>query len=216
MSRIFDKVHSCGNPANLRSEDGKATLWAMLICIVLISTYLKVGRAIVESNFSPLHNHLIIACLGTMAIFTLGCSIHMIFCGDRSSREIKKDIRRQVDELKTFSESAKLRIENLSNSSQIYSATVRPRDKASLITARRILSAIDRRVAEVESMIQSRSSIKTIDAFELLNHELSVIEDCVESLIASEPIPPLQPEAWIPSVVTLLESVDSGMQRIAA
>ncbi len=188
----------------------------MLLCVVLISAYLKIGRAIIEVSLSPVYHTLIIACLATLSIFTLGCSIHMMFCGDRSTKEIKRDVKRQIKELANFTESAKVRIRGLQTNTQTYDAIVRPRDKAALATANRILSAIDRRIDKVEEMINSRSSIKTIDAYELLNEDLSVIEDCVESLIGDDPIPPLPPEEWIPSVVTLLESVDTGLRRIAA
>ncbi len=98
---------------DISEESGKGTVLAMLLCIAAITAYLKVGRVWIEANVPHFYGSIVLLMLAVITVFTLGCALHMIFIGDKSGRELRKDIKRQTDELYRFIASTDKRIHEL-------------------------------------------------------------------------------------------------------
>ena len=197
-------------------EQGKATTWAMLICVAAIAAYIKFGREFFNSTLAPIYHTLIVATLAVLALFTLGCVVNMILVGDKSYRQLRKDLKSQVSDLRAFLIEAQTRTAELDALASRYAHTLRPSSRENLNQAKRITSALAVRAEEVMQFIDSGRKVDIIDAFELLNSDLSVIENCMDSLIGSNPIPALSPDVWLPTIRNLLDSVVVDLERVAA
>ena len=55
-----------------------------------------------------------------------------------------------------------------------------------------------------------------VDAHELLHSRLDIVEDCVDALIAGDPIRPLPRAEWFDAVDRLISEVDVELERAAA
>ncbi|MCB0324684.1 MAG: hypothetical protein KDD69_13975 [Bdellovibrionales bacterium] len=197
-------------------EAGKGTVWAMLLCIAAITAYLKGGQIWLTAHLSPFHHILLLLTVGVITLFTVGCALHMVLVGDKSRRELRKDLKRQIDELYSFVAESQTRIQELETRTMRHAGVIRPRGINSLGAARRIVAAIRRRADEVNALLSTRNKYDLIDAHELLCQELDVTENAVDSLIGADPIPTLRPEEWLPTVSSLCEQVDAEIERVAA
>lgn len=200
---------------DLAEEDGKGTVLAMLLCIGAITAYLKVGRLWLDANIPHFYGNIILLMLAVVTLFTLGCALHMIFIGDKSGRELRKDLKRQTSELYEFVRASEERIEELESNTVHYAGVIRPSGITSLSTARRIVSAIARRADEVNKLVASKNKYNLIDAHDLLNRPLRVGENAMDSLIGADPIPPLDPEVWFQTVDELCEKTGQEIERVA-
>lgn len=200
----------------IENEAGKGTVWSMLFCTIAIGAYLKVGRAWLLEHAAPFHHSVLVLTVGIITIFTLGCALHMIFVGDKSARQLRRDLKRQVEELNQYVAASQKRIQEIETRVVHHVGVIRPYAINSLGSARRITNAIKRRAAEVSDLLASRSRYDLIDAHELLMADLDVRESAVESLIGSDPLPRLAPEEWLPNVEHHCAIIEQELERIAA
>jgi hypothetical protein len=203
-------------PALLADETGKGTVLAMLFCIAVIGAYIKVGRVWLDANVPPFYATILLLMIGVITLFTLGCALHMIFIGDKSGRELRRDLKKQTDQLYSFVAESEKKIHSLEAETIQHAGYIRPSGITSLNSARRIVAAIGRRADEVNKLLASRSKYDLIDAHELLNQPLRIVENAMDSLIGSDPIPPLDPADWFQTVEGLCENIGAELQRVAA
>lgn len=195
------------------NSEGKATTTAMLLCVAAVTCYLKVGREYCEVSLQPFYHTLVLLTLAIVTAFTLGCALHMVFIGDRSSRELRRDLNRQIAELISFVSHSLKRIRKLEADS-LLSPSVRPSTTEDLNQVRRIVAAIGRRAEKVSNLLKTRDQLDLIDASDLINQELEITENCMESLIGAEPIAPLAPEEWFHTVESMCNEIERDLLRV--
>ena len=201
---------------SIRDEFGKSTLWAMLLCIFTLGYYLKSGRAFLEASMPPYYHTIIILMLAVVTIFTVGCSIQMMLAGDPSNGTLKRKMRAELEEYSSFIDNSVMRIRDLEQGTLNHSQRVSPRAIDSLALAKRILNAMQTRVRDINELIERGSQLDLIDAHELFEKDLEIVENCLDSLIGADPVPPLKPDSWVETVEGLILTIDNEMQRVAA
>ena len=199
-----------------RSEAGAGTLWAMLFCLIAVFIYLRGGQAYLLENVDPIYHVVVIVSLAVAAFFTIGCTLHLIIKGDKSTRRLRREMKNEIVDLEKFVVFARGRIDALNDEAAQRYATFRPHGRVSLEMAQRIVNAIERRAHDLNMLLTSNNKFDIIDAHELLEAHLEVVENCVDSLIAGDPIKPLPREAWFDVVDELISEVDIELERAAA
>lgn len=197
-------------------EVGSATLWAMLFCTASLIAYLKIGRAFLDTHVPPFYHLLIVLTLAIVTIFTLGCSIHMIFMGDKSTRYLRRDLLKQTEELARFVIQSKKRIRDYEAEALRQAGNIRPHCLDCIGQARRIVNALGRRGDEVRKLLATRNKLDLIDAHGLLRKELVITENCMDSLIGMDPLPAVPADEWFSTVENLCEQIDMGFKRLKA
>jgi hypothetical protein len=194
-------------------ESGKGTVWAMLFSLALIFAYLSHGQAFLSEHTAPIIHGLFLIVLAIITVFSLGCGLHMALVGDRSDKEIRTNLRNQLIELSDYLEFAGERIKQYENQSRFYITQIRPIGIDCLRQARRVLQAIGHRIDETNALLQSNKAIDLVEADELMNKDLILSDNCMNSLIGTNPLPPIAPEEWIPTVNRLLNKADLEIRR---
>jgi len=200
----------------LRSEKGAGTLWAMLFCLAAVFAYLKGGQAFLTEHLDPIYHVVVVISIAVAALFTIGCTLHLMAKGDRSTRRLRLETKKETNELEEFVVLARGRIDALKSEASQRHATFRPHGRISLEMAERIINAIDRRAHELNLLLNSRNKFDIIDAHELLTAKLEIVENCVDSLIGGDPIKPLDRTEWFGIVDKLVSEVDVELERAAA
>jgi hypothetical protein len=198
----------------ITGEEGKTTIWAMLISLVMIVGYIFVGQDFLLEHASPTLHALAVIIVAVVTIFSLGCGLHMALVGDRSDREIRRDIKNRVLELSDFVDFSRERITQFEGQAKFHMHAIRPIGLECLAQARRITNAIAERIAETNTLIHSSKTVDLIEADELMGKELILNSNSVNALIGTAPIPPIPKEEWIPTVSRLLDKVDIEIEKV--
>ena len=205
---------------NLNNEKGSGTVLCMICSLFLVVAYVFYGHDFLTFNSSPIVHGISAIILGIFTIFSLGCGLHMLVVGDRSNKQIRKDIRSQLIELGSFIDFANEKIQKLDDQVRFHAGGIRPIGRECLGQSKRILEALAERIREVNNLLNSKNSLDLIEADELIQEDLVLNANTVNSLIGTEPIPPIAPEQWIPTVNRLLDKVnlelDKAIAKIAA
>jgi hypothetical protein len=78
----------------------------------------------------------------------------------------------------------------------------------SVLNLRRLLDALTLRLSEVEDFLNHcQQSFDVKKAQHLLLAPLKITEDSLNALISADPLPPLRPSEWYPTVVSLLRRI---------
>ena len=167
-----------------------------------------------DLNVQPYYHKVILLTFAIITLFTFGCALHMIFVGDRSARELRRDIQKQIALLTSFVVSETRRLQKLEGELLPHTALIRPRTFDSLNQARRILAAIARRINEINRLLATKNEYDLMDAHEILNRRLVVTENALESLIGAEPLPPLEREAWIGTIEAMCHAIEADLLHV--
>ena len=189
-------------------ESGKAIIWAVMFCAAMWGAYFKYGKAYMDANLSHLMSAMVIAVLGILSLFALGCALHLLFIGGQSVRSTRKNLHQQVKELDSFVQDACARVRQIEADLSRNVVQLRPRTLDSLSMARRILRPLSQLVSDVKDLVRSGNKIDVIDADEMLRRKLVIVENAMDALIGADPVPPLAPEEWVPTITRLLGEVE--------
>ena len=200
----------------LESEHGAGTFLAMIFCLAAIFGYLKGGREYLVEHLDPIYHMVVVIGLVVIAMFTIGCTVHLMLKGDRSTRRLRREMQKETEELEKFVLFARGRLDYLDEEASQQHAALRPQGKICLTMAKRIVNAIERRAHELNKLLVSKNKFDIIDAHELLHSKLEIVENCVDSLIAGDPIKPLPRSDWFNAVDRLISEVDVELERAAA
>lgn len=212
-----ETMHTEIRPKGLVSNQaGKTETWVMLLCLIGVGAYLKIGRELFSEHLSPIYHILIVATLIVVTLFTLGCVLNLIVLGDKSKRDQIKDLQKQLAELRSYVDASRGRIGSLEGQTKVNRKLMKPRSVECLLQANRILNAMERRTVEIEQLAITKKTLDLIDAYGLLQSDLVITEDCTNALITANPIPPLSPNEWFKTVDALLGQVDNELERLAA
>jgi hypothetical protein len=179
-----------------REEEGKGTVWAMLLCTMVTAFYLKGGKALVDSHIDPTFHLILIMIFAVITVFTIGCAIHMIFVGDRSNRELKRELVEQSDAIDNFIAAAQTKIRTFETQALHYSGVIRPQALEKVGYVRRIINALQRRNEAIKQLLSSQNAASLFDAYELSCKKLEIVENALDSLIGASPVPPIEAGEW--------------------
>lgn len=193
-------------------ESGKAIVWAIMFCAALWGAYFKFGKEYMDANLPHLMSALVVAVLGIVSLFSLGCGLHLLFIGGASFGTTRRNLRQQVKELDQFVQDAATRVRQIETDLARNVVQLRPRTLDSLSMARRILRPLAQLVGDAKELIRSGNKIDIIDADEMLRRKLVIVENAMDALIGADPVPPLAPEEWVPTITRLLGEVEEELR----
>ena len=203
----------------LNKQDGRASVIALLSCAGMFF-FVRMGNQLVTRFFGENANPAIyygaLAILSVMALFSLGCALHLKLLGNKSSKVIYRELDQRVR-----------RYESLVNETRdqmaVYEEIMirRPgsttrRSVDCLGYARKVVQALDRRMTEVRELMSTRTELDLIDAYDIFRRKLTVNESSLNSLIDADPVPALDPMDWEPTIRRLIAQIDNDMKSLAA
>ena len=198
-------------PQAIGSESGKALPWIIVLAAIAWGSYFQWGQPYIKA-LSPFYNQIAVVALAVATIFALGCGCHLLAIGGKSNRVVRRNLRGVVGSLDQFITESNVRIRQIETDLGRNLISLRPRTMDSLSTARRILRPLSMTVASARELVSSGTSVDLIDADELLSRKLIVVESAMDSLIGAEPVPPLSPDEWIPTISRLLDEVEQEIR----
>ena len=153
--------------------------------------------------------------LCTVIAFSLGYLIRSKLAGSSSNRQVFRELNSEVEQLENVILKAQERIKEIEARlpSNVLAMSGRGLDCLGLV--RKIVRAVEVRHKDVRELLKSRSRLDLIDAYDLLNKKLIITESAYDSLIDSDPIPAIDPKQVIPTIVKLLEEIESEVRRVA-
>lgn len=200
---------------DLRHEAGRALSLAILLCLAVSGGLYFGGKEYLQLHLSPFFATLSILGSGVICVFSLGCGVHLLFMGSKSNGELKRSLRAQQQALASLVAEG----DEIFRQTEVHlskcSLKISARGIDCLSMARRINRALDRRLAEIDSFIASGNNVDLIDADELFRKKLVIADNCLDALIGSDPIPPLAPEEWAPSLKKLFEEIEQEKKKVA-
>lgn len=193
---------------NLSEESGRALPWPVFLCLVVSIAYLMLIKEHVEHNSTPLLGTIILCVLVIANVFALGCSIQLLFIGGESNRFVRKNLRRQAEDLRKLVDSAQDCLSSFETDLGKTKIQLSARGIDTLALLRRVTNALDSRLGQIEYHLKRGSRIDLIDADELFRRQLLVEENAVSSIInASGGLPPIPPEEWASTITALIGEV---------
>ncbi len=203
MSRSVSRIQNL-----VRNEVGSINTVSMLLCIIAIAAYLKGGKEALEAQVPAFYHILLLILLGVVTIFTVGCELHVLLLGEKSARQIRRELSRQLKRLARFTKSSRERINAIEGRAEYTAGLLRPNAYENMSHLKQLLTGLERRITKVHGLIQSNKKQDVYEAASLIGAELSPFESCTDSLIDSRPLPPLEADQWIPTVEQLLSSLE--------
>jgi len=210
MSRLKSQIEYVRD-----NETGGFNSIFMLFCIIAIGSYLKGGRALLE-QLNPAYHLGIVAVIGVVTIFTLGCQLHVLLLGEKSPGQIRRELDRQSRKLANFIKLSRDRIAEIEQKVEFSAGLLRPIAYDNITHSRQLLDGLERRVRQVHSLTTSKKQRNIYEAAALMGAPLSPFDNCMDSLIDARPLPPLESDQWIPTVEQLLSSIEFEAARAAS
>ncbi len=199
----------------LKSEDGKAISWAILLCALIIGGYHYRGREYFEQNLSSFHHMMVLMGGVFVCLAALGCGVHLMLLGGKSNGELRRNLKAQTEALTQLLRESDAGIRGMEADLGRCALKLGPRGLDCLAIGRRIVRALDRRVGEITELLASGDSINLIDADELSRKKLIIADNAMDSLIGSDPVPPLAPEEWVPSLKKIFAEIEADKKKYA-
>ena len=197
------------------SESGKAISWAILLSAGIAGAYLNGGREYLEKALPPFYHMMVLMGLAFVCIASLGCGLHLFFLGGSSTRELKRTLKGQNDALLQLIRESDALIRGMETDLGRCALKLSPRGLDCLAMGRRVVRALDRRATEIDELLSTSSHIDLIDAEELSRKKLIISENAMDSLIGSDPVPPLAPEEWVPSLKRVFTEIENEKRKLA-
>ena len=202
----------------LHDERGFGGLIA-ISSIALLCLYLKFDQQILRAVFgpqvTPMVGSVVLVVLSVMTLFSVCCSIHMKFIGDRSNRSLVREVRERTNQLNQLIASSHNHMKRFEEDMLEHAGVMTPRAIDCTSVLKRILKALEIRVGNVQELVASNDKIDLLDAYDLLNKRLKVSTSALDSLIDSDPVPDLEPAEWAPAIEKLLDGISYELRRVA-
>ena len=218
MSEIISRMKcaSLGRRMEVRhNERGRASLVAV-ITSALVLWYVKYGRGLFSGSQSQAIYWATLGVLAIIALFSIGCAIHMKFIGQVSQRDLYNYLRGQLEYWNNFLAEVRLRLREQENLMLRRVGHVSRRGLDSLSYAKKIANALEQRIGDVRELVDYRTELEMIDAYELLKKRLHISQNSLQALIDAEPIPAIESDLWEPTLRRLLDDIDSELRNLAA
>lgn len=135
-----------------------------------------------------------LAILGVIAVFALGCQLHMVIMGAKSPRKLAREVKLQMKELTDLTGATRERISEAEKKILSHHSASSPRCVDALSMVRRINIALERKIGDINHLLRTGGRLALLDAHTLLNHKLIMNDNAIDALMSSEPLPAL--ETW--------------------
>ncbi len=197
-------------------ESGRALPWPILLCLFVSLGYLVYLREFIELNAPAMFGTIVVCCLAIANVFALGCSLQLLFIGTESNSHIRRQLKRQVDELTGVLGTAHQTLTMFDKDLSKNKIRLSARGIDSLAILRRVSQALDNRVGQVQSLLAAGDKISLIDADDLLRRKLIVEDNAVHALIHTNAIEPISSAEWVSTVENLIGEINIEHHRRAA
>lgn len=198
-------------------ERGVALPWPIVTCLIISLAYLEYGKPYLEANAPQIFAIIVLCCLGIANIFALGCSVQLLFQGSHSGRYLRKNLKRQVEELRSVVDNALDGISVYESDLGRTKIQLSARAIDALALLRRLTFALDERLNIAQDLLRSGSRVALIDADELMRRSLILEDNAMTSVLSPHGgLPPIPPHEWVSTITTLLGEVRLETQRLAA
>jgi hypothetical protein len=205
-------MKSVNENINRRSERGSASFLAILGLAAWAGLY-KYGKVYFEGmNPALFWGSLLVT--GVVALFLVGYAIHMRMIGAKSNRAIVEELQNKTKELRYLIRTSVETVNILESKQLDHGYHLSPRGIECLSTARKILMALEARYNEIRRLIASRSYVKLIEAYDMLHQPLIVTQSSLDSLIDSDPIPPINHRDWGFTLDRLFRQLETEVNSI--
>lgn len=213
MSTISKQNNNSTVFSPAKGERGAMTSVCMLLCILAIVTYIRFGRDILTQAYSLEIHLMIVSLLAVITLASVGCQIHMIIKGEKSPRQLKRILKRQLKDLSIATTTGLQRLSEIEKTLSWKSKTVRPIAFEHGSRAQELISRVIHRGREVESLLSRRNKGSIFAAADLISSPLAPFENSQETLIKARPLPTLDPEQWLPTLEQLLQATEFEVNR---
>ncbi len=197
------------------SEAGKAISWAILLSLAVSGGLYYGGKEHLQHLLPPFFANLAVLGSGVICVFSLGCGLHLLFMGSKTNSELRRSLKAQQSALAHLVAEGDEIIRQTETDLSKCALKISSRGIDCLSMARRIIRALDRRLSEIDTFMGTGNAVDLIDADELFRKKLVIADNCLDALIGSDPIPPLAPEEWAPSLKRLFEEVEQEKKKAA-
>lgn len=216
LQSAFGGGHDEPNSARLGSSQmGSARILAIGSILALVY-YLRVGRYSDAFTQLPMFLHWSILCLiAIIGLFSILASLHLETLGAKSSRQVRKEVEKRVQEAEVILNNSYKNLEELESSMIVRERVMTRRGVDCLSIARKITLAIEKRLSQTYQLLRSRDKIELLEACELMREKLAIGTDCLDSLIDSDPIRPLVFYEWSPTLERLFEEIRGEIKKVA-
>ncbi len=204
-----------GSARVVYSESGKAISWAILLSAGCAAAYFYGGEQYLEAHVTPFYQMVIVMSASLICLASLGCGIHLLLLGGASNGQVRREITSQNNALLQLVRESHTQIATLESDLGRCALKLSARGLDCLSIARRVVRALEHRSEEIHDLLRSGSSVDLIDAEELSRKKLIISENAMDSLIGADPVPPLAPEEWAPSLKKLFSEIEGELKKAA-
>ncbi len=197
------------------SERGSALIYGLfgIVCVLL---FLHYGHELLGSYDHPVIFGAIVAILTLISAFSLGCAVHLRAIGGKPLSKLYEEIVSQAKAYDQLLIEAKAMIAELTPLMANHTGVVSRRAVDCLSIAKKIIAALEARLEEVASLLQSQKQQDIIEAYELMSKNLAVTDTRYDTLIDSDPIPAFEASDIGPTLSRLVQAIHTELRKVAA
>ncbi|MCC6221560.1 MAG: hypothetical protein IT291_10010 [Deltaproteobacteria bacterium] len=209
-----------GNSQNYNSsqlrEHGGATLVALIAIAGMLFVIYGDIRGALGQEIDPKLQTTAAIVLGVIAVFSAVCAIHMRIIGSKPEKIFAQEIAARIIDTQELLSRARHRMKTFEEE-MLTSVGRVPRKAADCLSMlKKITSSLETRIAEANDLVKTGNKVSMIEAYDLMRRDLIIMDDCIHSLLDSEPIPPLEPYQWEPTIDRLTSEIEHELRSIAA
>lgn len=201
-------------PGLYADEQGKAGIVSIL-AIAAVFYYVKSGYIHFGQGLHPMVYASIVVILGVVAVFSGGYAIHMRMIGSKPKKHVMREIQSRTSDIDELLKETKSRIRYFEDVMAMRANSMTRRGTDCLALLKKITNALDARIYEVKRLLATRNQFDLMDAHDLIRQKLIITENCLESLIESEPVPAMEPYEWEPTITKLLDQIEYELRLVA-
>jgi hypothetical protein len=197
-------------------ERGSALLYGIIGLLITLFVYQQ-GEQLLGPHSHPVIYYALLSILSLITIFSVGCAIHTRILGGGSyyPRHISKEAKTQLQAYKRLIRDSSAKIDELTPLMAHHNGIIDRRGVDCLSVAKKIVNSLEKRLNAVESLIARNNKQDLLEAYELMDHPLLLTGNCYNTLIDSDPIPPIDPEDIAPTLGRLFQTIHAELRRAA-
>ena len=196
------------------NEKGSISILFLIFSACATTYYSLIGRNKLEGILPEYVELVILALLVVITLFSLLFNLINIFSSSKNSKDIKNEIRNRLIELSEFVDFANERITHYEEVSKFYIHEIRPIGLDSLSLSKRIIQSLVLRINQTNTLLTSKNKFDLFEAEELIQADLELTDNCLDTLIGSAPYEPIPIEICLEKISSLLDRVDIELESV--
>jgi uncharacterized membrane protein len=198
---------------DLCNEAGKAALLA-LIGIASLGLYYAFASQYILGSYGELVHMSIVSVLGVIFVFATAGRLHLDAVGYRSSKDLRAEVVEEAKELAKFLSRYMEEVQECERTINRFDVALSRSSRDQLSVLRRVVSGLQMRFHEVNELLSTGKSLDVMLAQELLQKDLSMNGDSLSLVLDREPLPPLPPGYWEPTVESNLRAIQRELMPL--